>query len=125
MGLSLRLNMFGICSPLTTSNNEYQVGDAQPRAQNEHVLVAGGVNSFPYFMYFETLINLGISLNLVLCELDAAVPGYLNFCRNVSPKEKHYHNGLTDHRDLVDSGRAICYGTALVDIDHSTCAVTL
>ena len=128
MDLRLITGMIGICSPLTTSKNENQEGDAQPRAQNEHVLVAGGVNSFPYFMYFETPFDLGIFMNLVHSDLVDAEPGDFNFNWNVSPKEKHDHNGLTDRCDLVGTDRAICYDypyVALVDIDHSTCAVTL
>ncbi len=95
------MSMFGICPCLTTSKNENQVGVAQPRAQNEHVLVAGGVNSFPYFMCFETLINLGISLNLVHGESSTAEPGDLYFSSIVHDNIDHALN-------------------ALVAIDHST-----
>ena len=79
-------------------------------------------------MYFDSLINLGISLNLVHSGFNSAEPGDLDFNLNVSPKEKHYHNGLTDRSGPNATDRAIYYDHpfgALIDIDHSTCAASL
>ncbi len=65
MNLKLSTGMIGICSPLISSKIENQGGDAQPRDLNcdDHVLVAGGVNSFPYF---PQLYDANLALELAL-----------------------------------------------------------